>query len=58
MLGFSNFAEMILGDRMADSPVKVEKFLEELYTGIKTGALRDFENIRNFAEESGTSRFN
>jgi Zn-dependent oligopeptidase len=27
MLGFSNFAEMILGDRMADTPAKVEIFL-------------------------------
>jgi peptidyl-dipeptidase Dcp len=31
MLGFRNFAEMILGDRMADTPEKVEKFLNELF---------------------------
>jgi peptidyl-dipeptidase Dcp len=53
MLGFSNFAEMILGDRMADSPAKVEKFLEELYTASKPAALRDFNNIFDFAESCG-----
>jgi len=53
MLGFSTFAEMILGDRMADTPEKVEKFLEELYLASKQAALRDFENIRKFAESQG-----
>jgi peptidyl-dipeptidase Dcp len=53
LLGFSNYAEMILGDRMADTQVKVEKFLDELYTASKPAALRDFDNIRNFAESCG-----
>lgn len=53
MLGFSNFAEMILGDRMADSPAKVEKFLEELYTASRPAANRDFNNLESFAEELG-----
>src|ERR1035437_988367 len=53
MLGFSTFAEMILGDRMADTPEKVEKFLEELYKASKQAAYRDFENIRKFAESQG-----
>ena len=53
MLGFSTFAEMILGDRMADTQEKVEKFLEDLYMASKTGALRDFENLRHFAESMG-----
>jgi peptidyl-dipeptidase Dcp len=53
MLGFSTFAEMILGDRMADSPEKVENFLEELYEASKSAALRDFEHIRSFAESTG-----
>ena len=53
MLGFSNFAEMILGDRMADTPAKVEKFLEELYTASKPAAFRDFENIRNLLQNNG-----
>jgi peptidyl-dipeptidase Dcp len=53
ILGFSNFAEMILGDRMADTPGKVEQFLEELYDASKPAAFRDYENIRNFAENCG-----
>jgi peptidyl-dipeptidase Dcp len=53
MLGFGNFAEMILGDRMADTPEKVEIFLEELYQASKPAALRDFEHIRSFAESLG-----
>ena len=53
MLGFSNFAEMILGDRMADTPEKVDKFLEDLYLSSKPAAFRDFENISNYAKGSG-----
>jgi peptidyl-dipeptidase Dcp len=53
MLRFSTFAEMILGDRMADTPEKVGNFLEELYTASKPAALRDFEQVRNFAESHG-----
>lgn len=55
MLGFNNFAEMILGDRMADTPEKVEIFLEKLYTASKPAALRDYNNIRNFAKSIGHS---
>src|SRR5450759_2278422 len=53
MLGFRNFAEMILGDRMADTPEKVEVFLEELYQASKPAALRDLGHIRSFAESLG-----
>jgi len=53
MLGFNTYAEMILGDRMADTPAKVEKFLDELYIASKPGALRDFENVKSFAESQG-----
>jgi peptidyl-dipeptidase Dcp len=53
LLGFSNYAEMILGDRMADSPSKVEKFLEELYLASKPAAQRDFENVTSFAKDCG-----
>jgi len=55
MLGFSNFAEMVLGDRMADTPDKVEKFLEEIFQASKPAAIRDFEHIRNFAADLGLS---
>ncbi|HNW57597.1 MAG TPA: M3 family metallopeptidase, partial [Bacteroidales bacterium] len=53
MLGFNTFAEMILGDRMADTPEKVNNFLEELYKAAKPAAYRDFENVKKFAAEEG-----
>lgn len=53
MLGFSTFAGMILGDRMAETQEKVEKFLEDLYQASKPAALRDFENLRSFAAGIG-----
>lgn len=55
MLGFRTYAEMILGDRMAETPEKVESFLEELYQASKPAAYRDFEQIRSFAEGLGHS---
>jgi peptidyl-dipeptidase Dcp len=53
MLGFNTFAEMVLGDRMADTPEKVEKFLEELYSASKPAAFRDLNTIKSFARENG-----
>ncbi|HLN56663.1 MAG TPA: M3 family metallopeptidase [Bacteroidales bacterium] len=53
MLDFRNYAEMILGDRMTDTPEKVEKFLDELYNASGAAAHRDFDNLRLFAAELG-----
>ncbi|MBK7713400.1 MAG: M3 family metallopeptidase [Bacteroidales bacterium] len=53
ILGFTNFAEMTLGDRMADKQTTVEKFLLELFNASKKAATRDFENVRKFAVECG-----
>lgn len=53
MLGFSNCAEMILGDRMADSPSKVNKFLDELYIASKPAAKKDYDNVLSFAKGMG-----
>ena len=46
---------MILGDRMADTPEKVEIFLEDIFQASKPAAIRDFEHIRNFAADLGLS---
>lgn len=51
MLGFRNYAEMVLGDRMAETPARVDSFLEELYEASHAAALRDFKNIEDFAVE-------
>jgi peptidyl-dipeptidase Dcp len=53
ILGYKNFAEMVLGDRMADTQEKVTEFLEVLFTASKPAALRDLGNVRSFAESIG-----
>jgi len=53
ILGFNNFSEMILGDRMADTTAKVDKFLDELHSASKPAARRDFEAMKKFAIENG-----
>jgi peptidyl-dipeptidase Dcp len=53
ILGFKSFADMVLGDRMAENPGKVESFLNELYYASHPAALRDYENIKKFASENG-----
>jgi peptidyl-dipeptidase Dcp len=53
LLGFNDFAEMILGDRMADSSEKVMTFLEELYSEAHPAAVRDFERLREYAIQNG-----
>ena len=35
LLGYSSYSEMVLKDRMADSPAKVQKFEEDLIELIK-----------------------
>lgn len=53
MLGFANFAEMVLCDRMAEDPEKVRSFLEELYSASHYAAIRDFDTIGEFASGLG-----
>lgn len=53
MLGYKNYAEMTLGDRMAAKPEKVNVFLDKLYNSSKPAAFRDLENIRIMAGKNG-----
>jgi peptidyl-dipeptidase Dcp len=53
LLGFLNYAEMVLGDRMAENPEKVKSFLEELYSASHNAARRDFETLVEFASGLG-----
>ncbi len=55
MLGFKNYAEMVLGDRMAENPSKVFAFLEELFSASHNAAIRDFNNLKDFAVQYGHS---
>jgi peptidyl-dipeptidase Dcp len=53
ILGFKTFAELELGDRMADTIAKVESFLDELHKASNPAAQRDYGNLRKFARENG-----
>ena len=53
MLGFRNYAEMVLGDRMADDPVKVQNFLNNLFDASRNAAVRDYKNLADFAKNGG-----
>jgi peptidyl-dipeptidase Dcp len=53
ILGFKNYAELILGDRMADTTEKVESFLNELHDASLKAARRDFDTLSKFAGENG-----
>jgi len=53
ILGFENFAELVLGDRMADTTIKVSSFLEELHSASRPAARRDYESVKAFAFENG-----
>jgi peptidyl-dipeptidase Dcp len=53
ILGFVNYAEMALTDRMADTPGKVVTFLNELHDAAKPAAIRDFNTLKDFAKKEG-----
>jgi peptidyl-dipeptidase Dcp len=53
ILGYNSFADMILGDRMAEDPAKVELFLDKLYLASHPAALRDYESLKEFARRNG-----
>ncbi len=53
ILGYKNFAQMVLEDRMAENQSNVEKFLDDLFTASHKAALADFKDVEEFASESG-----
>jgi peptidyl-dipeptidase Dcp len=53
ILGLNNYAEIVLGDRMAESTEKVKEFLEQLYQSSNPAANRDFNAVKEFALSEG-----
>ncbi|MBS0011677.1 MAG: M3 family metallopeptidase [Bacteroidales bacterium] len=53
LLGFANYAEYVLEDRMLDSPSGVMRFLNEMHIKSKIYALRDIEQLRAYAADNG-----
>lgn len=49
MLGFTNYIELSLASKMAESPQQVESFLQELAHRAKPYAERDMQELRDFA---------
>ena len=51
LLGFSSHAHFVLEERMAETPEKVDAFLNEMLEKAKPAAEREFEQLENFAKE-------
>ncbi|MFI3328554.1 MAG: M3 family metallopeptidase [Rikenellaceae bacterium] len=55
LLGYKNYAEYALGNRMASSPKAVENFLQELLSATKGRGVEDYNQVVQFAKEEGFS---
>lgn len=53
LLGFKTHAEYKLQERMAETPEKVDRFLEELHRSSKPFAEKEFAEVQEFAEKTG-----
>ena len=51
LLGYKTHAHFVLEERMAETPEKVDRFLNELLDKAKPAAEREFTNLQNFAKE-------
>jgi len=56
LLGYESHAHFVLEERMAETPQKVQSFLEELLEKAKPAAKREFDELKEFArQEDGIS---
>jgi len=55
LLGYSNYAELSLETKMASSTSQVLQFLEQLAHHSREQAVRDLDEVRQFARELGVS---
>ena len=51
LLGFESHAQFVLEERMAETPEKVDSFLNEMLEKAKPAAEREFKELENFAKE-------
>ncbi|QHT68356.1 M3 family metallopeptidase [Rhodocytophaga rosea] len=53
ILGFETYAQYVLQERMAESPVQVEDFLKNLLSHAKPAALRELQELSDYAARLG-----
>jgi len=53
LLGFKNYAEYVLDQRMAKNPAKVEDFLNELHQASRPFAEKEYKEVEEFAKSTG-----
>jgi Zn-dependent oligopeptidase len=51
ILGYNTHAHYVLEERMAESPEKVESFLQDLLVKAKPTAMKQFDDLKSFAKE-------
>jgi peptidyl-dipeptidase Dcp len=53
MLGYENYAQFVLEERMAETPQKVNQFIQELHKASKPIAQKELEELKDFASKKG-----
>ncbi|WP_047416331.1 M3 family metallopeptidase [Cellulophaga sp. Hel_I_12] len=51
LLGYATHAHFVLEERMAETPEKVQEFLNELLAKAKPAAVKEFQQLKDFAKE-------
>ena len=52
LLGYETHADFVLAERMAESPQKVSSFLNDLLAKAKPAALKEFQEMKDFASKT------